>query len=126
MAIIDVPEFKNVKITKACLSDLERSLRGFGGRGRFERWFYAKLEQLNDPKFPYRDFPRIFEPVNGLYAITYRNSQKNIRILYHVEKNGIIKLLLSSFLEKDTKADYKFFIAQAKKRLKDERKVDGI
>ena len=93
MAIINIPEFENIKITKACHKELEKIIDGFGNKRHFEKWLYDRFTQLNTIGFAFEDYPRLFEPIEEFYAITFRNSQKNIRILYHVEKNFSISFI---------------------------------
>ena len=122
MATIGIPEYKNIKMIKSFPAELDKLLKGYGCEKKFRIWFLDALGKLNDTGYPYHEHPRDFESLGqGLFALTYRNREKNIRIIYHVEKNGIIKLLLSVFDEKTTHADYNFYINQAKTRLKRER-----
>lgn len=117
MDIIKLPKFNTIFIHEDADKELKKITKGWGDKAKFQKWLFDRLAQLDDCNFVYSDYPRYFEPIEEFYAITYRHSKKNIRILYYVD-NGIKKILFCSFDEKNTKADYSNAKKVARQRLK--------
>lgn len=118
METIKIPEFNNIFILSPCEKEITKLKSGFSKSKKFELWLLESLRKLDDPEIDCSDFPRRFEPIQGnIYCITYRNKEKNIRILYNNSNNGVINILLCAFDEKKD-SDYALAIVAAKKRLK--------
>lgn len=117
MDIINIPELENIFIHERAMDELNKIKKGWSHSRKFDTWLLERLRQMNDVNFNYSDYRKFFEPIEEFYAITYRHNEKNIRILYSVEDN-IKKILLCSFDEKNSSADYARAKQRARQRLK--------
>lgn len=74
----------------------------------------AVLDQEKEMAVRLANFERL-SGCDGIYAIRYPNSKKNIRVLYIIEDENVV--LITAFLEKKS-SDYNRAIKRAKSRIK--------
>ena len=123
MDIINSPKvhklknYKTIFIHENVSKEIVKATKGWGDAKDFEKWLYDRFAQLDYCNSVHLNYPRLFEPIEELFAITYRHRAKNIRILYSLE-NDTVKILLCAFDEKNTKADYTKAKNTARQRLK--------
>lgn len=110
-------KLNNIFFLDKASEELCKITKNWSHKDKFQKWLFDRLAQLDDNNNVHLDYPRWFESIDELYAITYRHREKNIRILYCIE-NDITKILLCSFDEKNTKGDYTKAKTNARQRLK--------
>lgn len=127
MANIKLTEFRQIKfkhiyMASACLKEIKKITSGSSIQNDFQNWLLDRLREIDDDKISYVDInSKRFERIDEFYNITYRHSEKNIRILFSRETNGKIYILLCAFDEKNTDSDYKKAKRLARQRRKDRR-----
>lgn len=128
MGIIKLTEYRGIKFThlyasNACIKELTKIIKGSSINKDFQIWLLNRLREIDDLSlFSYLEInPKRFEKIGRFYNITYRHTEKNIRILFSREDNGEVNILLCAMDEKKTSADYKRLQRLAEKRLREER-----
>lgn len=108
MGIIKLKEYNRIWVVDSFYKELRILLSGYGKAKEFYVWFDTRLKMLDAKDLNViSEFPKQFETIKnqpGIYCITYRNRQKNIRVLFTIDKTNN-RVLLYPFNER-RKNDY--------------------